>query len=92
MVFALEATHRSLHLSVRQEAEPAPTTRRKQPWPAALPEQVRLLKEAMRATRPQTPAELAQGFRPASRTRIQEILETLTALGQARESAGRYSL
>ena len=32
--------------------------------------------------------QLAQNFRPASRTRIAEIL---TALGQTRESEGRYS-
>ena len=35
---------------------------------------------------------MAANFRASPCTRISEILETLTALGQARESAGRYSL
>lgn len=66
--------------------------RRKQPWPATLPDQVRAVKDSLRATPLQNPAQIAAGFRPASRTRIQEILETLTALGQTRHSEGRYSL
>jgi SAM-dependent methyltransferase len=73
--------------------EAAPTTaRRKQPWPAAIPDQFRAIKEAMRAASPQTPQQIAAGFRPAPRTRVAEILATLTALGQAREAEGRYSL
>jgi hypothetical protein len=64
----------------------------KQPWPTTLSDQVRAVKEALRATPLQTPAQIAAHFRPASRTRIAEILETLTTLGQTRESAGRYSL
>jgi hypothetical protein len=36
--------------------------------------------------------QIAANFRPAPRTRIAEILETLTALGQVRESASRYSM
>lgn len=66
--------------------------RRKQPWPAAIPDQFRVIKDAMRAAAPQTPQQIAAAFRPAPRTRISEILATLAALGQARESAGRYSL
>lgn len=73
-------------------AEPVATVRRKQPWPAALPDQVRAVKDSLRAAPLRTPAQIATGFRPASRMRIQEILETLTALGQTRHSEGRYSL
>ena len=73
--------------------EEAPTAvRRKQPWPAAIPDQFRVVKDAMRSATPQTPQQIAAAFRPAPRTRVAEILATLTALGQARESAGRYSL
>jgi len=72
--------------------EEAPITRRKQTWPTAIPDQFRVIKEAMRSTSPQTPQQIASAFRPAPRTRVAEILATLTALGQARESAGRYSL
>jgi hypothetical protein len=68
------------------------TTRRKQPWPAAIPDQFSAVRDALRAGPLQTPQQIAASFRPASRTRVAEILATLTALGQARESAGRYSL
>ncbi|HEV2646564.1 MAG TPA: DNA methyltransferase [Acidobacteriaceae bacterium] len=65
---------------------------RRQPWPAAIPDQFRVVKDAMRAAPLQTPQQIAARFRPAPRTRVSQILATLTALGQARESAGRYSL
>jgi hypothetical protein len=70
----------------------APTAHRKQPWPAAIPDQFRVIKDALRAGPLQTPKQIADGFRPAPRARVAEILATLTALGQAREAAGRYSL
>jgi hypothetical protein len=66
--------------------------RRKQPWPASIPDQFRVIKDALRSGPLQTSQQIATGFRPAPRTRVAEILATLTALGQARESAGRYSL
>jgi hypothetical protein len=66
--------------------------RRKQPWPATLTEQVRVIKDSLRATPFQTPQQIATGFKPASRTRVQEILETLTALGQTRQVEDRYLL
>jgi hypothetical protein len=73
--------------------EEAPAAvRRKQPWPIAIPEQFRVVKDALRSAPLQTAQQIASGFRPASRTRTQEILETLTVLGQIRESSGRYSL
>lgn len=68
------------------------TVRRKQPWPATLTDQVRAIKDALRATPFQTPQQIASGFKPASRTRVAEILETLTALGQTREVEEKYSL
>jgi len=74
------------------EEAPAATARRKQPWPSGIPDQFRVIKDALRAGPLQTPQQIAAGFRPAPRTRVAEILATLTALGQARESAGRYSL
>ncbi len=72
--------------------ETTATTRRKQPWPATIPDQFRVVKDALRATPLQTADQVAANFRNARRTRTQEILETLTALGQIRESAGRYTL
>ena len=66
--------------------------RRKQPWPANLSDQVRAVKDALRAEPMQSAQEIAAGFKPASRTRVAEILETLTALGQTRQVEDRYSL
>ena len=66
--------------------------RRKQPWPATLTDQFSVIKDALRATPFQTPQQIASGFKPASRSRVQEILQTLTALGQTRQVEDRYSL
>jgi hypothetical protein len=71
----------------------APTAaRRKQPWPATLTDQFRVIKDALRATPFQTPQQIASGFKPASRNRVEEILQTLTALGQTRQVEDRYLL
>jgi hypothetical protein len=67
-------------------------TRRKQPWPANLPDQVRAVKDALRAEPMQNVQQIAAGFKAASRTRVAKILETLTALGQTRQVNDRYSL
>jgi hypothetical protein len=72
--------------------EAAAAARRKQPWPVTLTEQVRAIKSALRAVPLQTPQQIAAGFRPASRTRVAEILETLTTLGQTRQVEDRYLL
>jgi hypothetical protein len=66
--------------------------RRKQPWPATLSNQVRAVKDALRAEPMQNVHQIAAGFKPASRARVAEILETLTALGQTRQVEDRYSL
>lgn len=74
-------------------AEAATSKLRKQPWPATLTDQVRVVKDSLRAQPLQTPQQIASGFKPASRTRIAEILETLTALGQTRfGTENRYTL
>jgi hypothetical protein len=66
--------------------------RRKQPWPTTLTEQVRAIKDSLRATPFQTSQQIAAGFKPASRTRVSEILETLTILGQTRQVEDKYVL
>ena len=80
---------RPLEGFVEEAAAAAP--RQKQPWPAAIPDQFRAVKESLRI-RPATAQQIASGFRPASRTRVVEILTTLTALGQARLEGEKYSL
>ena len=71
---------------------PIAAARHKQPWPTGIPDQFRIIKDTLRAGPLQTPQQIAAGFRSVPRKRVAEILATLTALGQARESAGRYSL
>ncbi len=74
-------------------AEAGTAKLRKQPWPATLTDQVRVVKDSLRAQPLQTPQQIASGFKPASRTRIAEILDTLTALGQTRlGTEDRYTL
>jgi hypothetical protein len=70
--------------------EAAAGAQRKQLWPGTLTEQVRAIKSALRAAPLQTPQQIAAGFRPARRRRVEEILETLTALGQTRQVEDRY--
>jgi len=73
-------------------SEVLPVAHRKQPWPATLIDQVRAIKNTLRTTPFQTAQQIASGFKPASRTRITEILETLTTLGQTRKVEDKYLL
>ncbi len=61
-------------------------------WPAGLADQVRVVKDALRANRMLSSDAIANRFVRARRTRVNEILETLTALGQVREVEGKYLL
>jgi hypothetical protein len=65
----------------------------KQPWPKALPEQARAVRLALAAQRGVvTPQQLARAFTRARVERIEELLQTLVSLGQAREvGKGRYT-
>ena len=61
-------------------------------WPAGLADQVRVVKDALRANLELSSDAIANRFVRARRTRVDKILETLTALGQAREVDGKYLL
>jgi hypothetical protein len=69
------------------------TPDKKQPWPKALPDQVRVLQSALAASPlPVTAEELARMFSRARTDRVADLLETLAALGQAQQvEGGRYS-
>jgi hypothetical protein len=75
------------------ETPAAPTLRQsKQPFPKTLPEQARAVRLAL-AAQPSavTPAELARHFTRARTSAVEELLQTLASLGQAREvEGGRY--
>ncbi len=65
----------------------------KQPWPASLPERVSLVRTALiDRAEPALPGDIAQRFKTVRKKEvIEEILETLVAVGQARQTDdGRY--
>ncbi|WP_035271686.1 class I SAM-dependent DNA methyltransferase [Desulfonatronum thiodismutans] len=65
---------------------------KKSPWPATMPEQVQAVRAILAASpSPATADAIAKSFTRAPRARIAEILETLAALGTAREvEEGRF--
>jgi hypothetical protein len=74
-------------------AAPAAVKQEKQPWPKAMPEQARAVRQALAAqTAVVTPQQLARAFTRARVERIEELLQTLVSLGQARElRPGHYT-
>lgn len=74
--------------------ETVATKQEKQAWPKSLAEQARAVQSALStAQRVITAAELAKGFKSARADRVEELLQTLVSLGQAREvEAGKYSV
>ena len=78
--------------SASKRDEDVASTIKKQPWPKTLPDQVRELRtELSAAPGPVTSEELARTFTRARTARVADLLETLAALGQARQmDDGRY--
>ena len=77
-------------LDIGEAAMPAASAKRaRQPWPRTLPEQARAVRLALAAeAAPVTSAELASRFARARAATVEELLQTLASLGQAREVAG----
>jgi hypothetical protein len=67
-------------------------SRRRLPWPKTLPEQVRVLRDLLSAqSSPVTAEMLAKSFLRARVDKIEELLQTLVTLGQARQAGeGKY--
>jgi hypothetical protein len=76
-----------------EEATVAATPQKKHTWPKTLPEQVQALRGALvAAPGPLTGEQLARAFTRAQTKKVQELLETLVALGQIRRNKdGCYS-
>ncbi|HYH84728.1 MAG TPA: DNA methyltransferase, partial [Pyrinomonadaceae bacterium] len=79
-----------------EDFEPAATAaakEKKQLWPKSLPEQARALRQMLAAQKGVvTPQQLARKFTRARVERVEELLQTLVSLGQAREvETGRYT-
>ena len=77
-------------LGITAEQAPALARARKLEWPAGLSEQVQRVKDSLRSNQMLGVDEIASRFIRARRSRVQEILETLTALGQIRRVNDRY--
>jgi hypothetical protein len=88
-----EAAAVQVTLGLRTDQAPAATSRgRRIPWPGGLADQVRVVKDVLRANEMLDSNAIARRFVRARRTRVEEILETLTVLGQVRNVEGRYML
>lgn len=76
-----------------QAAAPVVAAAGKNNWPKALAEQVQAVRSALaEQPAPATPEIVARTFKRAQTRRVAELLETLTALGQARATEdGRYA-
>jgi hypothetical protein len=76
-----------------EAAAPAKAKEKKQEWPKTLPEQARALRHMLAAQAGVvTPEQLAKKFMRARVERVEELLQTLVSLGQAREvETGRFT-
>jgi len=66
-------------------AKKAATKVKKQPWPATLPERVKVVRDSLLELRtPISSDDMAKRFTRAAKTNVNQILDTLVELGQAR--------
>jgi hypothetical protein len=84
------ATQAGLGVEMEEE-EHRPARVARLPWPSALPERVRAVRDyLMRAPAPVAPEIVARGFVRARVPEVTAILDPLTALGQARKDGAGY--
>jgi hypothetical protein len=75
-----------LELPATVETPTAAKPKQKTPWPKSLAEQAQAVRAALAShIGPVSAVQLAASFSRASKDRIEELLETLATLGQARE-------
>lgn len=80
------ATQGSLIEGEAEDAAEAAQPKAKSPWPKSLAEQARAVRAALTSHRgPVTSEQLAKMFLRARSDRVEELLDTLASLGQARE-------
>ena len=81
-----QAAQAEATLDTQAIAEPA--AKDKHPWPRSLPEQVQALRAVLDAQpSPVTAEQLARQFKRAQTKKVEELLQTLTALGNVRQTA-----
>lgn len=77
-------------MDVGAEATAAPAKAEKQPWPKKLAEQTQAVHAALAAADgPRTARELARAFKSAPTPRVEEVLQSLVAMGKAWNVEGR---
>lgn len=77
-------------MDVGAEATAAPAKAEKQPWPKKLAEQTQAVHAALAAAgAPCTARELARSFKSAPTPRVEEVLQSLVAMGKAWNVEGR---
>jgi hypothetical protein len=86
------ATQTNLIDETEEELVAASAKMSKLPWPKTLPERAQAVRTALAAQRmPVTSEQLAKTFLRANVDKVEELLDTLASLGQARELAdGRF--
>ena len=60
----------------------------KTPWPKSLPEQIAAVQTALADLGEATPEQIARQFKRGRSGKVQPLLESLSALGQARPTEG----
>jgi hypothetical protein len=76
-----------------KKAKAKATAPKKQPWPKSLPDRISAVRHVLAEhPQPATPAEIAKYFTRGKATQVEELLETLVLVGQARlTDDGRYA-
>jgi hypothetical protein len=83
-------TQTGLDVKMGEEAQ-QPAKAARLPWPTALPDRVRAVRDLLlQAPSPVAPEAVARSFVRAPRSEVTAILETLAALGQATRDATGY--
>lgn len=87
------ATQVTIDVSSEDEAPPRPSTiGARQPWPATLPDRVRLVRDfILQSPSPVEPGAVAKNFSRARVPEVTAILDTLVALGQVTKDGALYS-
>ena len=71
----------------------APAPKDARPWPKTLPEQIAATRSALETLGQGTPETIARQFKRAKTAKVEELLKSLTALGQASiDTDGVYSV
>jgi hypothetical protein len=86
------ATQATLGVEMEEE-EARPSTAVRQPWPASLPERVRIVRDfLLQSVAPVEPNVVARNFLRARSPEVTAILDTLVALGQIKRDGKTYSM